>query len=191
MNNNLSQEIRHDLKKYIDENYIGTIEICEAQSLAPVDQLLFQELDMKFGDVLSSEEVTKGVRFDDSKMAARSLDELVDEVSESFHEMLFRKIDTSGMTDVEVYKRAGIDRKLFSKIRSNPDYHPKKTTVLALAIALKLNLDETIDLLSRAEYALSPGNKMDVVIKYFIEHEIYDIDTINSALYEYELPLLE
>lgn len=119
-----------------------------------------------------------------------TLDQLMEEVGATFHEMLFLKIDTSGMTDVEVYKRAGIDRKLFSKIRSNPAYHPAKQTVLALAIALKLNIDDTIDLLARAEYALSPGNKGDLIVRFFIEREMYDIDTINYALYEYGQPIL-
>lgn len=119
-----------------------------------------------------------------------SLDDLVNEVGQSFHEMLFLKIDMSGMTDVEVYKRATIDRKLFSKIRSNPAYHPSKQTVLALAIALKLSLDETVDLLARAEYALSPSSKGDLIVRYFIERGVYDIMTINFALEEYGQPIL-
>ena len=126
-----------------------------------------------------------------SKKESFTLDQLMDEVGESFHDMLFLKIDMSGMTDVEVYKRANIDRKLFSKIRSNPAYHPRKQTVLALAIALKLNLDDTIDLLARAEYALSPGNKGDLIVKYFIERGIYDILSINYALDEYGQQILE
>lgn len=119
-----------------------------------------------------------------------SLDDLVNEVGQSFHEMLFLKIDMSGMTDVEVYKRANIDRKLFSKIRSNPAYHPSKQTVLALAIALKLSLDETVDLLARAEYALSPSSKGDLIVRYFIERGGYDIMTVNFALEEYGQPIL-
>ena len=95
------------------------------------------------------------------------------------------------MTDIEVYKRANMDRKLFSKIRSNPAYHPRKDTVLALAIALKMDLEETQDLLSRAEYALSPSSKSDVIIRYFIERKIFDIDLINIALDDYGQAILE
>ena len=119
-----------------------------------------------------------------------TLDQLINEVGESFHDKLFSFIDKRKMTDVEVYKRAGIDRKLFSKIRSNPMYHPRKQTVLALAIALKLNIEETVDLLTSAEYALSPGSKGDLIVKYFIEHEIFDIMAINFALDEYKQPVL-
>ena len=119
-----------------------------------------------------------------------TLDQLINEVGESFHDKLFSFSDRGKMTDVEVYKRAGIDRKLFSKIRSNPMYHPRKQTVLALAIALKLNIEETVDLLTSAEYALSPGSKGDLIVKYFIEHEIFDIMAINFALDEYKQPVL-
>ena len=119
-----------------------------------------------------------------------TLDQLMNDVGDSFQDKLFSYIDESGMTDVEVYKKANIDRKLFSKIRSNPMYHPRKQTVLALAIALQLNIEQTVDLLTSAEYALSPGSKGDLIVKYFIEHEIFDIMTINFALYEYGQPIL-
>jgi len=128
---------------------------------------------------------------DISKKESFTLDQLLDEVGENFHEKLFMKIEMSGMTDVEIYKRANIDRKLFSKIRSNPAYHPRKQTVLALAIALQLSINDTVDLLSRAEYAFSPGNKGDLIVKYFIEQGIYDIMAINFALDEYNQPILE
>ena len=120
-----------------------------------------------------------------------TLDDLVEDVGRSFHEMLFYQIGFSGMTDVEVYKRANIDRKLFSKIRTNPAYHPRKQTVLALAIALKLSLKETEDLLSRAEYAFSPASKADLIVKYFIEQGVYDIMKINDALDDYGQPILK
>lgn len=96
-----------------------------------------------------------------------------------------------GKTDVEVYKKAGIDRRLFSKIRSNPAYHPRKNTVLALAIALHLDINETKDLLTRAEYAFSPSNKGDLIVKYFIEHQVYDLIAINFALEEYGQTIIE
>ena len=135
------------------------------------------------------ENVTKsGKKLDsDNKV---TLDQLMNDIGDSFQDKLFSYIDESGMTDVEVYKKANIDRKLFSKIRSNPMYHPRKQTVLALAIALQLNIEQTVDLLTSAEYALSPGSKGDLIVKYFIEHEIFDIMTINFALDEYGQPVL-
>ena len=81
-------------------------------------------------------------------------------------------------------------RELFSKIRTNPAYHPGKSTVLALAVALKLDLADTADLLARAEYALSPGSVGDLIVRYFIEHGIYDLQVINTALNEYDQPIL-
>ena len=136
-----------------------------------------------------SENVTKSGKNlgSDNKV---TLDQLMNDIGDSFQDKLFSYIDESGMTDVEVYKKANIDRKLFSKIRSNPMYHPRKQTVLALAIALQLNIEQTVDLLTSAEYALSPGSKGDLIVKYFIEHEIFDIMTINFALDEYWQPIL-
>lgn len=136
-----------------------------------------------------SENVTKSGKKlgSDNKV---TLYQLMNDIGDSFQDKLFSYIDESGMTDVEVYKKANIDRKLFSKIRSNPMYHPRKQTVLALAIALQLNIEQTVDLLTSAEYALSPGSKGDLIVKYFIEHEIFDIMTINFALDEYGQPIL-
>lgn len=124
------------------------------------------------------------------KKAERSLEDVMAQLGETFQERLFGLIDEKGLTDVEVYKKANLDRKLFSKIRCNADYRPKKTTAIALAVALELNLDETKDLLSRAEMALSPSSKFDLIITYFIEQEVYDIYTINLALFQHEQPML-
>lgn len=121
---------------------------------------------------------------------AKSLEDVINHVGETFQERLLRFIDERGMTNAQVYKKANLSRKLFSKILCNPDYQPKKRTVIAFAIALQLNLDDTKDLMARAGYALSPGSRFDLVIEYFIEKRVYDIYTINVALFDHGLPML-
>ena len=122
--------------------------------------------------------------------SAASLDEILDKESETFQQMLFRIIDRKGMSDPEVYKKANLDRKLFSKIRSNEHYVPSKRTALAFAVALELNLDETADLLRAAGLALSPSSRFDQIVGYCISRKIYDIIEINTYLFNYDEPLL-
>lgn len=119
-----------------------------------------------------------------------SLDQILDDAGETFQQRLFQLIDASGMDDVTVYKKANIDRKVFSRIRCKIDYKPKKKTAVAFAIALKLDLPTMEDLLSRAEIAFSPSNKFDLIITYCVNNGIYDIFEINAILFKYGQPIL-
>lgn len=121
---------------------------------------------------------------------AKELEDQLKKLEDSFATRLFHLIDSKGKTDVEVYKRANMDRKLFSKIRTSKHYLPSKKNIIALAIALELDLDQTQDLLNRAGYALSNSQFFDIIIEYFIVNRIFDIYDINEVLYSYDLPLL-
>ena len=126
-----------------------------------------------------------------SSVANKSLDEYMRDMDKSFAFKLFDLIDERGMTNVECYKKANIDKKTFSKIKCNPDtYRPSKQTAVAFAIALKLNLDETQDLLASAGLTLSRSFTFDKIIRYFLQKEIYDIFEINEALFEFDQVLL-
>lgn len=122
--------------------------------------------------------------------AKLSLEDVVSHLGETFQERLLRFIDERGMTDAEVYKRANIDRKVFSKIRCHADYIPKKKTIAAFAIALELNLDDAQDLMASAGYVLTDNSVADVIVSYCLTHEIYDIYEVNAYLFEFGQPLL-
>ena len=119
-----------------------------------------------------------------------SLDEALRAAGETFQQRLFRLIQGSGMDEVSVYKKANIDRKVFSRIRCNVNYRPKKQTAVAFAVALRLNMPAMEDLLARAGFAFSPSSPFDIIIRYCVAHGMYDIFEINAALFKYDQLLL-
>ena len=163
-----------DIAAYIDDHYVDAhTDFCRER--------------MRRMGLVESRMLTA---YEDAPMAASGLDEALAHLDAGFSETLLKLIDRSGKKDAEVYKKANVDRKLFSKIRNNPDYKPSKATAIAFAIALELNLDETRDLVARAGYALSASSKFDVIIEYFIRQKKYDIFEINEALFAFDQSLL-
>lgn len=173
----VGKELLGAVESYIDENYIDDHSEKRRKLLAVEYKALNEAMAPPFSQAAPG-------------TASKGLDALVEELDEPFNTTLLRLIDAKGKTDVEVYKRANIDRKLFSKIRTGKGYMPGKRTILALAVALELTLDETDDLLERAGYALSHSQKFDVIVEFFIVNGKYDIYEINEVLFKYDQPLL-
>jgi O-acetyl-ADP-ribose deacetylase (regulator of RNase III) len=203
----LGKKLYPDLEAYIDHNYVrhkneeeyeGTDFKPERPTTAAAQGVLrdsFREPSLKnFAKsetpiVLGNFEECDTV-FDFEEEHESKLEERMQHMSDTFSQYLLYLIRDKNMENAEVWKRAIVDKKVFSKIKNHPDYHPQKLTALCLCIGAKLNLDESKDLLARAGYALSPCDKMDIIFSYFIEHQIYDMIELDIQLEEHGLPCI-
>ncbi len=193
----LSEKIIGEIDSYIDENYVSSKQKSEYLMSSIFEEGLIREQkceealyeERRFYDSDSEEVGNKLLPLPKSTMNT-SLESELEQIGMSFHDKLFELIDKSGMDNKDVWKRANLDRKHFSKIQCNAHYHPKKKTIMALCIALKLDLEQAKDLLARADWAFSPSSKVDLIVQKAIIDKQYDIMKLNVILFSYTNEIL-
>lgn len=179
----ISGKLFADIAAYIDDRYVEEHTDRRAEQRRRLEALAEESYFEAVPAPMPSETICESY-------SGQSLEEALGQMDESFSEMLLRKIDESGMTDAQCYKKANIDRKLFSKIRSDKFYKPSKPTVLAFAIALELPLAQMQEMLSKAGFTLSHSSKFDIIVEYFVERGNYNVYEINEALFAFDQSLI-
>ena len=199
----LSESLIREIDQYIDEHGVGLVQQDE-YSWAEEDNRSRRRNEIsrqeelrrmqarRYANMPPMEETASSQPEDDpfAKMKGNSLEKVMETAGDTFPKRLLKLIDERGLSDVAVYKKAFVDRKVFSSIKCKKDYKPKKETAVAFALALELDLDEMKELLATAGYALSRGNKFDLIISFFTLNGIYDISRINATLFDYDQPLI-
>ena len=184
----ISGKLFADIAEYIDDHYVNEHTDSRRERLRRLNQL--ESKASRVCEDATQDFMAAPCAPMSMSIVGGSLDDMLDELDAGFSETLLKLIDRTGKKDSEIYKKANVDRKLFSKIRNNPDYSPSKTTAIAFAIALELDLEETKDFIARAGFALSRSSKFDVIIEYFIKQKNYDVFAINEVLFAFDQSLL-
>ncbi len=197
----LSEKLFKSVRSYIDENYIfskTTYEYgTEYMQALRLEARRIRDRSKRINRI--HDDISKSQALEEchemSEMASIRMDsddwgQLVKDLDAGFSETLLQLIDCTGKKDSEIYKKANVDRKLFSKIRNNIDYKPSKTTALAFAFALELDVDETKDFIGRAGFALSHSSKFDVIVEYFLVNKNYNVFELNEVLFAFDQPLI-
>jgi hypothetical protein len=189
----LSGQIIGTVQSFIDANYVATrreteyrgSRIRRRMEAEAFDASDLEEHEARYMKAQEQEEAPESKLLSGTICSNASLDDQFAHMGGTFQEKLFEMIEYRGLTNVEVYTRANLDRKHFSKIQCNVNYHPSKKTAMALCIALKLDLEESRDLLARAEWAFSPNRKLDLIVMNAIVNHEYNINQVNAILFEY------